>query len=161
MKPLPPAPVVSMNSRIGPGTLTLTATGGTTYSWYNSAGTLLDTSPRFTTPVLSASASNYMYAFAYESSTGCIGTAKTWINIIVEPLPQTTASATRIVLGKPVTLNANAGYATYEWWRNDSEVVGTTRTVTVNNTGEYAVKVTKEWLQWFGDVFADNNNVTA
>lgn len=150
VKPLPPAPTVSMNSRIGPGTLTLQATGGSTYSWYNPSGTLLGTSPTFTTPVVSGSANNYMYAISYESSTGCTGVDKTWINVNIEPSPVPSASATRVVLGKPVTLSANTGYATYEWRKDDSEVVGTARTITVSKPGTYVVRVTKNGYSGFG-----------
>ena len=67
VNPSPPAPTATGNTVLcGPGTTTLTASGGNSYVWYSNAnGTgQLGTSPTYTTPVISTTTTYYVQAAA-------------------------------------------------------------------------------------------------
>jgi PKD repeat protein len=59
---LPTAPTVTAADRCGPGTVTLSAAGSGTLSWYDSAsgGTAINTGTTYTTPSLTASTTYYV-----------------------------------------------------------------------------------------------------
>jgi large repetitive protein len=67
VNPSPPAPTATGNTVLcGPGTTTLTASGGNSYVWYSNAnGTgQLGTTPTYTTPVISTTTTYYVQAAA-------------------------------------------------------------------------------------------------
>lgn len=142
---VPAVPVVSGNGRFDTGTLALTGSGapaGGTYNWYNPSNTLLATGSSYTTPVLSSSQANYLYAKAANSS-GC-ESAATWVNITIAPVPVITG-LDRVVMNK-VTLNAGSGYDTYLWKNSSNVTVGTAQSFTTSQADTYTVTVGKSGI---------------
>ncbi|MCF8269530.1 MAG: hypothetical protein K9I25_06125, partial [Crocinitomicaceae bacterium] len=86
VNPSPPAPTATGNTSLcGPGTTTLTASGGNSYIWYaNSNGTgQLGTSPSYTTPVISTTTTYYVQASGNVVAPGSqtfnfTGSQQTW-----------------------------------------------------------------------------------
>lgn len=106
---VPPATICSGTST----TLTAIAPGGT-YQWYNAAagGSLLQTGPSYTTPVLSATTTYYVQA----TSLGCTG-PRTAVTVTVVPIPVApTVLPATICSGNTATLTATAPGGTYEWY---------------------------------------------
>ena len=108
---------------------TLTATGGTTYSW--STGSILN--PLSVTPTTTTS-----YTVTANTS-GCTGTAVA--TVTVNPLPLTIVNSPTICAGDIATLTA-AGATTYSWSTGatinpitDSPLTTTSYTVTGNSLG--------------------------
>lgn len=150
INPLPAAPTVSGTVRMGSGTFTLTASvaGASSYKWYSTANTLLQNGPSYTTPVISTSQNNYLYVVPV-TSAGCEGAA-TWVSLSIYPVPVITASAPLVVLNKPVTLDAGAGYDSYLWKNASNATVGNSRTLTTTQPSTYTVTVTKNGVAGSG-----------
>jgi RHS repeat-associated protein len=139
---LPPAPSITNNKRMGSGVLTLSASGGANYHWYNPQNVLLATASVYTTPSISTSTSNYMYVKAI-SANGCVSTTQTWINITIDPKPQPTTTGNRIAMGSYVQLNAGTGYSSCEWKDASDSTIGNSPTILVRSAGKYRVVTTK------------------
>ena len=149
---LPAAPSVSARNRFDAGPFTLTASGapgGGSYNWYNPANSLLQgNSATYVTPTVSTSTSNYAYARTV-SSSGCLSSGSTWASLVMETPPVVTGG-NRIVMGANVTLDAGAGFVTYDWRNSSNTTVGSARTFSTNVTGDYTVRVTKAGVDGTG-----------
>jgi hypothetical protein len=80
-----PAPPTASNvSRCGPGTVTLSASGAGTISWFaaTSGGSALGTGNNFVTPSISATTTYYA-----ESNSGCSSGSRTAVQAIISPVP--------------------------------------------------------------------------
>ncbi len=109
---------------------TLTASGGTTYSWNpsgNSGGTITVTPGSSTT-----------YAVTGTDPNGCSSTA--FVNVTVNALPVVNLSNLFICSGNSGTLDAGNPGGTYQW-----STGATTQTISVNNPGTYTVTVTNQF----------------
>ena len=116
--------------------VTLTATGGGTYSWSSGAtSSAITVSPTITTN----------YSVTVMSPKGCQTTASKLIT--VHPKPQPTASNTGpVCVGDKITLSATGGIS-YEWKNPSNTVISNNSTFsiensTLTNSGIYSVKVT-------------------
>jgi gliding motility-associated-like protein len=122
-----PLPVVTVNSATvcGGSSATLTAQGGTTYSWSNgSNANPLINSPGATTSFIVTGTTN-----------GCSGS--TTANITVNPKPLVTVNSATICFGASTTLNAS-GASSYIWSDNSvgsSLLVNTGSSTSLSVTG--------------------------
>jgi dienelactone hydrolase len=111
-----------------PATVTLTASGGfATYQWSDG-----QSGPSIT---VSQSGS---YSVEGTTSDGCVATAAP-VQVTITPVPQpviTPNGSTQLCAGQSVTLNAPAGFSTYQW--SDGQ---TTPSITVSQAGSYSVTV--------------------
>jgi len=120
-------PVASDVSRCGEGTVTLTATDTATIHWYNAAvgGTLLQTGPSYTTPVLNTTTIYYV-----EAGTNCVSAripVSAIVNIVAPPV---TTDGSRCGTGT-VVLDATSA-DTVGWYDEAAggNFLGTTYTLT-------------------------------
>ena len=128
---IPNVNITSTQTTICDGdSITLTASGGNTYSWSNgNSGAEIDVSPTKTT----------IYTVTTITSSGCSGTDN--IVITVNPIPTANAGIDKnICYGQTTTLTASGG-GTYSWSNGDtttmitiSPTVTTTYIVTVTNS---------------------------
>jgi len=112
---------------------TLTATGGGSYQWKNTAGNIGgQTNAAFTT----GNAGTYKVVVT-TPATGCIDSSAA-ITVNVSPIPSVNlGNDTTFCSGNTLTLDAGNAGATYLW--NDNS---TNQTKAVTSTGTYTVKVT-------------------
>lgn len=109
------------------GSVTLTASGGTSYAWANST---ITTAAR----TISTSGS---YTVTATNANGCFATsAPVVVNVLALPNAAIASTGSTICLGSTVTLTASGGvsYA----WSNGAQTAATT----VNNSNTYTVTVT-------------------
>lgn len=106
---------------------TLTATGGGTYAWNTAATTAgINITPSSTTT----------YTVTVTNANGCTATATG--TITVNPNP-----ATPIITQSGNTLNATAGFATYQWYQTGNLIPGaTSASFSPASDGVYTVVVT-------------------
>jgi gliding motility-associated-like protein len=124
-----PVPVVSPDQSICVGqSVTLTASGATTYSWNPTGST---TSTITVSPVNSTT-----YAVNVTNGNGCTGTA--FINITVHSLPIVNLQNAFICAGQSTTLDAGNAGSTYQW----TPAGQNTQTISVSTPGTYGVIVT-------------------
>jgi len=109
------------------GSVTLTASGGTSYAWANST---------ITTPARTITTSG-SYTVTVTNANGCFTTsAPVVVNVLALPNAAIASTGSTICLGSTVTLTASGGvsYA----WSNGAPTASTT----VNNSNTYTVTVT-------------------
>jgi gliding motility-associated-like protein len=109
------------------GSVTLTASGGTSYAWDNST---------ITTPARTITTSG-TYTVTVTNASGCFATsAPVVVNVLALPNAAIASTGSTICLGNTVTLTASGGvsYA----WSNGAQTAATT----VNNSNTYTVTVT-------------------
>ena len=109
------------------GSVTLTASGGTSYAWANST---------ITTPARTITTSG-SYTVTVTNANGCFATsAPVVVNVLALPNAAIASTGSTICLGSTVTLTASGGvsYA----WSNGAQTAATT----VNNSNTYTVTVT-------------------
>lgn len=111
----PADPVATAGSNCGPGTVTLSATGGSAgqYRWYDSATstTILETNASFTTPSLTATTTYYVSIFNGTCETGRVAVTAT-----INASPTPTISGTSLACtSTTVTYNAGSTGNTYVW----------------------------------------------
>ena len=131
VNPLPSRPTISPSGSISICTgssQTLTSSAGTTYLWSNGEST----------PSISVNTTG-SYTVQVTNSFGCLSQASLATTVTVNPIPATptiTASgATTLCAGGSITLTSSLS-ASYLWSTGE-----TTRTITVNSTGNYWVRV--------------------
>jgi hypothetical protein len=109
------------------GSVTLTATAGTSYLWSTGA----------TTQSINV-ASAGTYSVTVTNGSGCSGSASTNVTVNSAPAPAITANGpTTFCAGGSVTLDAGAGFSSYLWSNG-----ATTQAITVSNSGSFSVTVT-------------------
>ncbi|MFH0864848.1 MAG: PKD domain-containing protein [Bacteroidota bacterium] len=127
-----PGPTVNISASANPvcagNSTTLTASGGTTYSWSGGLGT---SNPITVSP---ASATTYTVT---GTTAGCTGTASITVNVNPNPTVNISASANPICAGTSTTLTASGG-TTYSW----SGGLGTSNPVTVSPVSATTYTVT-------------------
>src|SRR5262249_13993584 len=109
------------------GSVTLTASSGSSYAWSNGA----------TTQSITVSAGG-SYRVTVTGANGCSATSPDTVVTINTPAPATITAGgpTPFCAGGSVTLTANSG-ASYAWSNG-----ATTQSITVNASGNYSVTVT-------------------
>lgn len=115
--------------------ISLTGTGGGTYSWSNGAAVIGSLATQTIT-------SPGTYVLTVTNAAGCSATSNIAITQNITP-PSTSITSTSNVLNcstTSVTLTASGG-GTYSW-SNGSVVVGTSASLTVSTPGTYTVTVT-------------------
>jgi gliding motility-associated-like protein len=140
INPIPASPVGPGVSRCGPGSVTLTASGGSAgqYRWYTVATGGLplagETNATFATPALTA---NTDFFVAINDVT-CEST-RTSVTATINPIPAkpviTASDPLTFCSGQNVTLTAPNGF-TYLWSNN-----ATTQQITVSTAGSYTVVI--------------------
>ncbi|HLG34182.1 MAG TPA: T9SS type A sorting domain-containing protein [Bacteroidia bacterium] len=137
-----PVPVVSSNSPICAGTtLTLSATGGTGYSWTGpNSFTSSSATPSITGATVSASG---IYTVVVTDANTCQGTGTVSVTVNANPVP-VVSSNSPVCAGSTLTLSASGG-TTYSWTGPNSFTSNSANpsipSSTVAATGIYTVVV--------------------
>ncbi len=121
---------VSANSSICPSSsATVTASGGTGYSWYNGATLIASTASTLVTPPVTTQYSCLV------TSGGCSATVYTTVTVRTPPTPPavTASGSTTICAGQNVDLTSS--YATGNEW----STLETSSTITVSTAGPFSV----------------------
>jgi gliding motility-associated-like protein len=113
------------------GSVQLTASGGTTYTWAPAAG-LSATSGAIVIATPSASTT---YTVTATNAGGCSGSTTVTVTIGANLTPTISGSLT-ICNGTSTTLDAGTGYAVYNW-----STGAATQTISVSTAGTYTVSV--------------------
>lgn len=137
VKPLPPAPLVTGNERFGPGTFSLVATGGDTYTWYDPSNNVVSSQALYSTPSISATTTNYAYVIS--TVNGC-ASPPTWVTLNVYSDIIITATSNAVVMNENVTMDAGFDYTTFDW-RKGGTTLGSNRYLDTNIPGDYTVTV--------------------
>lgn len=144
--PVVSPPVVQDTQRCGSGTVTLSASGGTTYRWYNSesGSNLLYEGNPFTTPTLSSSTEYFVTNFenGMESS-------RAKANVIIFPNPLLSCSFSDVgYVNTPISFTTSIQSGTppfvYTFDFGDGSILNTTQSYSVYQfigSGVYVVKV--------------------
>ncbi len=122
-----PNPVISGSASFCPGGSTMLVAVGnfSAYSWSTGAQ-----SPSITASTAGA------YTLTVTDANGCTGSTSINVQQLPSPVPQITGS-TSFCVGTSTTLDAGAGYVTYQW----SDGGGNGQTATFFATGTYSVTV--------------------
>jgi hypothetical protein len=132
---IPAAPTSSNDTICGGSTSTLTATGGSSISWYDAAtgGIFLGAGSIYTTPVLTSTNTYYV-----QDST-CTSSNRTPVLVMVNPMPDINVSVSSL------TISSNQTAALYQWLNCDSGLIPiaseTSQAYTVTSNGNYAVEI--------------------
>jgi hypothetical protein len=122
-----PPPVVANQTRCGSGPVTFTASGalpGELYRWFDSAGTLLQssTNPNFTTPILSSSTTYYVETQVLGANGTNCESERTEVIATVNDLPAITSQpqSQTVCEGASATFSVGASGTgiTYQWQVN-------------------------------------------
>ncbi len=111
-----------------PGSVTLTASGGSTYTWSPGGGT--------TTSIVDSPTITTTYTVSSDNGAGCIGTQTITVVVSTPPTLTLSASSNTICAGSSTTLTAN-GASTYTW--NPGAITGSTVSVIPGTTTIYTV----------------------
>lgn len=120
-------------SSCGSGSLTLSASSTETITWFDApGGNIITTGPSFTTPVLTTSSQYFVVA------GGLCPSAPIAVNAFINSIPTISlGNDTAIESGNTITLDAGAGFATYQW-----NTAALTQFITTGISGDYSVLVT-------------------
>jgi len=124
----------SANTAVCPGgSATITASGGTTYEWYDGGTLIASTASTTVTP-----ASQTQYSCVVTDGSGCQSTVYTTVSVNTPPTAPTItpSGATTFCAGGDVDLTSS--YGSGNVWSNTQ----TGSTITVNATGSYSVTYT-------------------
>lgn len=147
INPIPIAPTATNTTRCGPGSVTLTATGGTNgqYRWYTAAtgGTAItgEVNSSYVTPAVTTS-TTYFVAINDGSCESVRTPVVATINIppaipIITSSIAAVGNALTICSTTSLTLSAPAGFASYNW-----STGAITQQISVGTSGNYSVTVT-------------------
>ena len=139
----PLAPIASNVSLCGPGSTTLTASGGqnNNYSWFsNPNGTgQLATTASYTTPTLQTSSAYYLQA---TSAQNCVSPLTT-VTVTINPIPVVTVNSVTVCAGQVANLTATStvpnGTFTWSPGGNTGSSISVTPTSTTTYTASYLV----------------------
>ncbi|HOL74048.1 MAG TPA: T9SS type A sorting domain-containing protein, partial [Bacteroidales bacterium] len=150
VNPLPLIMITADNTTICSGqSVTLTASSdvtGTTYLWDNGLTDAIIT--QYPTD-------NTTYAVTATTPAGCESTAD--IDITVNPSPTVDLGEDIVQCGGTVTLDAGAGFSSYQW----NPPLSTSQTMIVSMSGTYSVTVTNEYdCSATDDIVVTISNVT-
>ena len=145
----PPAPTAASQTICNGSSATLTASGpvGTTYQWYNAAGSLVGSGASYNTGILTNfTTGNYIFLYTVVASNGICSGPPTPVTVTVLPTPAgPTAASQTICNNTTATLTASgvAG-ATYQWYNSAGTLVGSSASYTTSTltTGTYNYTVT-------------------
>ncbi|MEJ1928926.1 T9SS type A sorting domain-containing protein [Nostoc sp. NIES-2111] len=148
VRPLPSTPATTDASNCGPGSVTLTASGGApndVYNWYTSAtgGSPIASGSSYTTPVLNATRVYY----AELVRTGCASATRSSATANILPAATATLAAqgsTTLCPGDSVRLNATGSAGSWQYYRSGALVPsGTNQSLVVRDSGTYFVVATQ------------------
>jgi gliding motility-associated-like protein len=139
----PLAPIASNVSLCGPGSTTLTASGGqnNNYSWFsNPNGTgQLATTASYTTPTLQTSSVYYLQA---SSAQNCVSPLTT-VTVTINPIPVVSVNSVTVCAGQVANLTATStvpnGTFTWSPGGNTGSSISVTPTTTTTYTASYLV----------------------
>ena len=139
----PLAPIASNVSLCGPGSTTLTASGGqnNSYSWFsNPNGTgQLATTASYTTPTLQTSSVYYLQA---ASAQNCVSPLTT-VTVTINPIPVVSVNSVTVCAGQVANLTATStvpnGTFTWSPGGNTGSSISVTPTTTTTYTASYLV----------------------
>ena len=139
----PLAPIASNVSLCGPGSTTLTASGGqnNSYSWFsNPNGTgQLATTATYTTPTLQTSSVYYLQA---ASAQNCVSPLTT-VTVTINPIPIVSVNSVTVCAGQVANLTATStvpnGTFTWSPGGNTGSSISVTPTTTTTYTASYLV----------------------
>ena len=139
----PLAPIASNVSLCGPGSTTLTASGGqnNNYSWFsNPNGTgQLATTASYTTPTLQTSSAYYLQA---TSAQNCVSPLTT-VTVTINPIPVVSVNSVTVCAGQVANLTATStvpnGTFTWSPGGNTGSSISVTPTSTTTYTASYLV----------------------
>ena len=139
----PLAPIASNVSLCGPGSTTLTASGGqnNNYSWFSNAnGTgLLATTASYTIPTLQTSSAYYLQA---TSAQNCVSPLTT-VTVTINPIPVVSVNSVTVCAGQVANLTATStvpnGTFTWSPGGNTGSSISVTPTTTTTYTASYLV----------------------
>lgn len=108
-----PVPTGSDVSRCGTGTVTLTASGAGTLSWFADAtgGSSLGTGTVYTTPSISISTTYYV-----EANNGCVSASRKAIQAIIDPVPAVPSSSNASRCGSGTVSLSATGSGNIYWY---------------------------------------------
>ncbi len=127
---LPNAAISGPNATCNGASVTLTASGGTSYLWANGLGTNATINPTPTAP-------STTYTVTVTNGNGCSASTSQVVTVNSNPTA-TISGTTSICQGETTTLTASGG-GTYAWNTNPTQ---TTAAITVSTAGTYTVTVT-------------------
>jgi hypothetical protein len=117
--------------------VSLTASGGTSYQWRKNTTNVSVTNPYVAT-------TSGSYDVIATDANGCVSAPSTAEVVTVNSLPDasiTPSGATNFCAGGNVTLS-NTNGVTYQWKKNGSDTAITSSSLVVNSSGDYKVQVT-------------------
>jgi hypothetical protein len=158
------------NSRVGPGSVSISATsgaGGNTIKWYSasSGGSALATGPGFATPYLSASAT--YYAASFNTTTGCESYSRVPVYAVVQSCDIsnsfTVTQPAQICYPQNVALtaaytgsNTNGNFSEFRWYTNNESASTPVHVEAINPGGNhissyviYATPGAKMWVSFY------------
>lgn len=144
MKPVPTATVSSNSPVCNGGLLTLSALGGTAYTWSGPAGFVGAGQSAAINPVNAGNGGSYTVIVTAANS--CTDDAVT--SVVINPTPPVTATGATVCSNQLMTLSANSGTGTTYLWTGPFGFTSTQQNPSVSNpvssvhTGNYTVKVT-------------------
>ncbi|MFN6038916.1 MAG: GEVED domain-containing protein [Bacteroidota bacterium] len=138
VNPLPPSPIISDTIICSGKSTTLSTVGFGSISWYDAplGGNFISSGNSYTTPVLSSSVSY----FVQDSSAGGCASARTQVDVTVNPTPVVALGSDVTQCGGNVVLDAQNTGATYIWSNQQNA-----QTVNITSTGIYDVAVTNSF----------------
>jgi len=141
VNPLPVITAISNSPVCVNQTLTLTATGGSGYTWIgpNSFSSAIQ-NPTVTGVTIAA---NGTYSLIVSDANACINTAT--VSVVINPLPIVTATGATVCIGSTFTLSATGG-VNYSWGGPNAYTSNQHNPIvtnsTLNMTGSYIVTAT-------------------
>lgn len=134
VKPSPLPPKTGNALRCGSGTLTLYASDGDEYYWYDASlgGNLVGTGPEFETPFLSLTDTFWVSNF-----NGICESSRKKVIAFIAPVPGTP----HIIQIDSVTLKCDYPAISYEWKRDSTILPYNTQEITAAVSGYYSVKI--------------------
>ncbi len=125
---------VSANSSVCPGgSATITASGGTTYQWFDGATSIAATASTTVTP-----AATTQYSCVVTDGAGCQSTVFTTVSLYNAPTTPTISASGSTTICSGTSVDLTSSYPTGNSW----STAETSSTITVNSSGSYSVTYT-------------------
>jgi len=144
-------PTITGDVRFGPGAFELKAFGATEglqYRWLDDQEKVIGTQSILKTDIIQTN-KPFFGSVKLEDSDGCQGSP--WmIALRISPQPVIVASQSFLPNGGSIILSVTETFDTYSWKNGYGQTIGTTSSLSVNETGHYFVQVTKEGVTGLG-----------